>query len=800
MSRYIVTSRSHFDPLTYNELATPLVQATEAHNAVADAYGKISTETEALRQYITENEGDRNAKAAYDAYVEQLQNLQKELWDKGLTSATRQQLAQARDQYMSKVAPISTAIQTRSNRSQEYWKMRHEHPDVITGDDPGIAGLDMYVSNPNYGQDWYSYSGAQFKKEVADDAKARADELLRDIEGRLDMENTEYAGYLRAIKQNGFTSGEVARAYDAVAKVYQSDGDRSVIDNLGVPEKILAEVLLSHLESTGAREKVSPDEFSRLMEYGRSGLSEAVGDTTVQYLQDNEWAMNKQKELARYQASFKNPKPAGDEKPKRTNGYILNHMMYNIQSPGYAGMAKAHEKVDKKYTDAGGSVVLNLPNGGSKPIASSEEMMNEVFNPEVRSRFREATGLDIALPSVGTFTSKRKKELYVGHNLDGEQVAVTRKLTAAEAARLGLTTSDLAVTKSDGSLDENLTVPYNRARGYYKQHVQSYRDANPDLNLDDYVYRTPEAEAKYRMNEGLSNDIDSSDLDAIDKVKNRVVSDTTPVTIASSEPSHEMARSVFGAALGAELVRNAGKNNALHMYYDINEDGTTKSSKGAAGLDGIFPSHNEANGKKVYDTDALLYLTALPEDILTGAGSGRPSVRFATTVSGGEKITDAGNFGAYLYNAFKSASSALPSWGQIHKALGISVPEGANQNAHMSIADATYYLMLPFVKPDEVLRMSDEQAMGWSNLMYQLINDEEGENFRGPVVWDGDMPIPVSAKDIVRNEYFQEQLYDGVKEFLNDYMSIVRDDLVQRHMRSVGNTSDKAGNYLTVEE
>jgi hypothetical protein len=794
MSRYIVTSGSHFDPFTYDELAKPLVQATEAHNAAADAYGKISMETEALRQYITNNPGDRGAKATYDTYVNQLQALQKDLWDKGLTAATRQQLAEARDQYAGQVMPIATAIQNRQQRSADYWKMRREHPDMIMGEDPGIAGLDDYVSNPNYGQDYYTYSGNQFQKEVAADAKARADELLRDIEGRLDVDkDSELAGYLRAIKQNGFTSGEVARAYDAVAGGVD-------LNSLNVPEKILAEVLVSHLNSTGARGKVSLDEYSRLMEYGRQGLSEAIGKTDVQYLQDQQWQLNKQKELARYQASLKTPKGGDDDKPTRKNGYILNHMLYNFQTPGYADMAKAREAVDKKYTDAGGSVTLNLPGGGSKPISSSSEMMDEVFNPQIRKTFREQTGLDIALPAVNGWTSKRKKELYVGHNLDGEEVAVTRKLNAIEAAELGLSTQDAAVTKTDGSLDRDMTVAYNRARDLYEQYVDGYRKANPNINIDDYVYRTPKDEAKFRMDEGLDNNIDSSDLETIENIKNRVVSGTSPVTLASTEPSHEMARSVLGASLAAELIKNGGANNALHMYYDVDENGFSKGKNGKTTLEDILPSKNEAGGKKVYDSDALLYVQALPEDILAGAGSGRPLMRFATSVSEGEKITDAGNFGSYLYNSLKSPQYSLPTWGQVTGALGIKAPDGAKPGSNMTMCDAAYYLMLPFTRPEEVLNMTDEQSMAWSRLMYQLINDDESDEFRGPVIWSDGQPIAVSAKDIVRHGEFQNALYDGVKEFLNDYLSIVRDDLTQRHMRSFGNQSEKASRYITVEE
>ena len=72
MPRYLVTSGSHFTPFSYDELAKPIMQVQEAHNAAQDAYDTLSLETNALGRYISDNPGDSKAKALYDNYINKL--------------------------------------------------------------------------------------------------------------------------------------------------------------------------------------------------------------------------------------------------------------------------------------------------------------------------------------------------------------------------------------------------------------------------------------------------------------------------------------------------------------------------------------------------------------------------------------------------------------------------------------------------------------------------------------------------------------------------------------------------------
>jgi len=299
MPKFLVTNGSNFQPFTYEEITRPLYEMAEAHRASQDQYDAISTQTEALRNYITDNPGDKQAKQMYDNYVNKLKTLQDNLWSTGYNASTRRDLQSARAGFASDINRIGKAIENRQARSAEYNKFKHEHPDMVMGEDPGLSGLDAYLGNDLYGTNWYQYSGNQFTKEVAQDAGNRVKEMFNDPE----MSRT-IPGYITIKKQQGVTSEDVAKANEAVSDYLSGRADG--LNGLDPVQSILAKVLLEHLDSTGAANKVTPEEFARLVDYGKSGLSAAIGTSEYQNLKDlvfeanlefNNWKRKKNYEL-----------------------------------------------------------------------------------------------------------------------------------------------------------------------------------------------------------------------------------------------------------------------------------------------------------------------------------------------------------------------------------------------------------------------------------------------------------------------------------------------------------------------
>lgn len=305
MARYLVTSSSHFEPLTYDELVKPLAQMTEAHNNAQAAYDQISLETNALENYISKNPEDAQARALYDNYKNKLLNLQQNLWNNGYTTQTASDLSAARAGYASDVLRLQKAVQARQERSNAYWTMRHNNPDMVAGEDPGLSGLDNYLANDRYGLDYYNYSGKQFTAEVAADAQARAKEYKRSALAS----DPKISGYISRIETTGYTSDEVSKAGKAVEDIlFGGANAQEKLAGMEFPERILAEVLLSHMESSGAERfgtddngnrtgNISAEEYRRLFNYGKEGLSHAIGSSEIKDFQDVDLAYQRQREM-----------------------------------------------------------------------------------------------------------------------------------------------------------------------------------------------------------------------------------------------------------------------------------------------------------------------------------------------------------------------------------------------------------------------------------------------------------------------------------------------------------------------
>ena len=305
MARYLVTSSSHFEPLTYDELVKPLAQMTEAHNNAQAAYDQISLETNALENYISNNPEDAQARALYDNYKNKLLSLQQNLWNNGYTTQTASDLSAARAGYASDVLRLQKAVQARQERSNAYWTMRHNNPDMVAGEDPGLSGLDNYLANDRYGLDYYNYSGKQLTAEVAADAQAR----MKEYKNSELVKDPKIAGYISRIDRVGYLSEEVDAAGNAAEDILFNGADaKKKLDSLEFPVRVLAEVLLSHMEATGAERygtdangnrtgNLSAKEYRRLFNYAKDGLSPAIGTSEIKDFQDVDLAYQRQREM-----------------------------------------------------------------------------------------------------------------------------------------------------------------------------------------------------------------------------------------------------------------------------------------------------------------------------------------------------------------------------------------------------------------------------------------------------------------------------------------------------------------------
>ena len=158
MPKFLVTSGSYFQPFTYDELAKPIMQTVEAHNAAQDAYDALALDTEALRQYIEREPNSPEAKALYDTYTQQLSSLQNNLWTRGYNAGTRRDLSAARTGYANSITRLASVIGQRQEDSKAHREAKIKNPDLVTSADPITQSLDDYLNN-RANQNYFSYNG-----------------------------------------------------------------------------------------------------------------------------------------------------------------------------------------------------------------------------------------------------------------------------------------------------------------------------------------------------------------------------------------------------------------------------------------------------------------------------------------------------------------------------------------------------------------------------------------------------------------------------------------------------------------
>ena len=307
MGKFLVTSGTSFRPFSYQELAAPVQQAAEIHRQTQDVYDSLGMETAALQRYIDQESEDSMARKMYEDYLGKLTTLQDNLWSNGYNAQTRRDLAAAKAGYAGDIARLQQAVKDRQERSAKYWDIKISNPDRIMGKDPGLGSLDDYVRNDLYGQNYFSYSGNQLAKEVSADAAARMKEVLDDPQLRRFI-----PGYYTFQDKAGFTSQNVSNAIKAIQDKY--NGDVTSYESLDFASKILADVMDSHVQSTGAYDSLvngglDRDEFDRLLNYAGSGLSSSIGETKYQHMEDWITKMEKDFDIYKRKWDLDNPQP-----------------------------------------------------------------------------------------------------------------------------------------------------------------------------------------------------------------------------------------------------------------------------------------------------------------------------------------------------------------------------------------------------------------------------------------------------------------------------------------------------------
>ena len=748
MARYLVTSGSHFEPMSYQEIIAPLQALTEQHNAAADAYDAFALESGALDNFI-DKENDPIARRMYEDYTNKLSTLQENLWKHGVTAGTRRDLAAARAGYAN-IGKLKEALQNRQERSKEYWDARHKNPSLITGADPSLSSLDSYLADVNYGRDWYSYSGDDFMNEVGADAKARAGELMRNPEI---TKNPELAGYLTRITQEGFSSDEVRNAGDAVEAVLSGQLKQSDLAGLSAPEQILADVLLSHVNSTGARDRVSPEEFSRLVKYGRAGLSQAIGKTEMKDFSDKVWEANQEwnmwKRKADYTAQAK--APTGTQEAPQILPYTLNDISTYMES------AEA-ERINKTLGQIGDfkqPVIVTDAEGNSSVLNNAFDA-EKVLNSFGKDEFYMKYGINPDKPTgkwkleAGNGKQVEYRVVYPQYGDNPQLDQFGRPVLPDNGLGFGNTNYVLEYKNDKGKwvVDENMTREFNRDLDGYTNRVKNFEERNTGVNLKKLAISDKDREKIYKQYD-IPSDVSFDDIPAILETRSKQ-GRVTFASIAGATDDMESTRQNYADQIIASHSR-AGKIAKTSEYAFYPVDGFDIKDEGETDILNVFGAVSKNSNRP--NDKAITEITVIPEDLAQN------------------KVRISINGKQYAIN---------PAM------LGNDMDYQVQ-----SIRQPVLYMMSPILDPVTAMRMGPAESAQWAYQTQKILGDYINLVSRTP---DGQI-VAASPRDVVENPELQGALRTAVTLFMNAYLAKARDNMMQNNYQTRGNSSAKAAGY-----
>lgn len=350
MPNFAYTNQTNFRPFSYQEMLAPVLMATQAHQAVEEAYSELDSQANAIGSLANEA-NDPVTYQRYKAYESALRTQADALAKNGLTPGTRQSLLDLKGRYAKDIIPIQNAIIRRRELADEQRKA--ESTMMFQRDMNSMSyesSLDRFLENPDYDYG-KKYSGALLTQQVSQAAGNLAKELSNYGNGkRLDNYTKTF------LQQHGFTRDQVL---DAI-----NNPDRAK------SQPVLNAIVEQVIGSSGITSWADKLTRDKAYDYARQGLWSAIGQTNVSTYEDYG---------ARLAAQETMQKRVKDYEIEQEN---LNRLkMYNINpSPLYgkeevvAQNKETKELLErfksKNYFNSNGA----LTNAGIKALQSATEV------------------------------------------------------------------------------------------------------------------------------------------------------------------------------------------------------------------------------------------------------------------------------------------------------------------------------------------------------------------------------------------------------------------------------------------
>lgn len=269
MPNFAYTNQTNFRPFSYQEMLAPVLMATQAHQAVEEAYSELDSQANAIGSLANEA-NDPVTYQRYKAYESALRTQADALAKNGLTPGSRQSLLDLKGRYAKDITPIQNAITRRRELADEQRKALLQNPTLMFQRDMNSmsyeSSLDRFLENPDYDYG-ERYSGALLTQQVSQAAGNLAKELYNYGNGKkLDAYTKTF------LQQHGFTRDQVL---DAISN-----------PNRAQSQPVLNSIVEQVIGSSDIASWADQPTMDKAYYHARQGLWSAIGQTNVSTYED----------------------------------------------------------------------------------------------------------------------------------------------------------------------------------------------------------------------------------------------------------------------------------------------------------------------------------------------------------------------------------------------------------------------------------------------------------------------------------------------------------------------------------
>lgn len=269
MPNFAYTNQTNFRPFSYQEMLAPVLMATQAHQAVEEAYSELDSQANAIGSLANEA-NDPVTYQRYKAYESALRTQADALAKNGLTPGSKQSLLDLKGRYAKDITPIQNAITRRRELADEQRKALLQNPTLMFQKDMNSmsyeSSLDRFLENPDYDYG-ERYSGALLTQQVSQAAGNLAKELSNYGNGkRLDAYTKTF------LQQHGFTRDQVLDAISNPNRVQSQPVLNAIVEQV--------------MGSSGMSNWADQPTMDKAYNYARQGLWSAIGQTNISTYED----------------------------------------------------------------------------------------------------------------------------------------------------------------------------------------------------------------------------------------------------------------------------------------------------------------------------------------------------------------------------------------------------------------------------------------------------------------------------------------------------------------------------------